>query len=213
MNKLLAISIASASIAIRAIPALAEVDAKIHKLCIEAKDYVGCVKAMNGDLNPSSRLTKSPGETITEGNACPDGMAFAGEGTCKSVKCVPLTFQGEELTLKGKGWKCKRPFLQIAPNRPVWGDVSEPTYLKSECPMIKLKLGYNSTCDHVPIGWESPSAEAERKKREGPKCDFKLRKYDCSYEAYLDANPGMKRWAELNPEMATKERLKLKSID
>jgi hypothetical protein len=46
MKRLLAISIASASasIAIGAIPVLAEVDAKIHKLCIEAKDYAGCVQ-------------------------------------------------------------------------------------------------------------------------------------------------------------------------
>ena len=49
MNKLLAISIASASIAIGAIPAIAEVDAKTHKLCLEAKDYLGCVKAMTGE--------------------------------------------------------------------------------------------------------------------------------------------------------------------
>ena len=44
MNKLLAISIASASIAIGAIPAVAEVDPKIHKLCLDAKDYSGCVQ-------------------------------------------------------------------------------------------------------------------------------------------------------------------------
>ena len=43
MNKLLAISIASASIALGPIPAVAEVDAKTHKLCIEAKDYEGYV--------------------------------------------------------------------------------------------------------------------------------------------------------------------------
>lgn len=44
MNKLLAISIASASIAIGAIPAVAEVDSKIHALCLDAKDYSGCVQ-------------------------------------------------------------------------------------------------------------------------------------------------------------------------
>ena len=49
MKRLLAISIASASIAVGAIPALAEVDPKIHKLCIEAKDYSGCAKTMSGD--------------------------------------------------------------------------------------------------------------------------------------------------------------------
>tara|TARA_Y200000002_G_scaffold382357_1_gene399122 strand:- start:456 stop:1304 length:849 start_codon:yes stop_codon:yes gene_type:complete len=44
MKRILAISIASASIAIGAIPALAEVDAKIHALCLDAKDYSGCVQ-------------------------------------------------------------------------------------------------------------------------------------------------------------------------
>ena len=29
-------------------PAFANVAPKIHKLCVEAKDYLGCVKAMNG---------------------------------------------------------------------------------------------------------------------------------------------------------------------
>ena len=48
MKKLLTSTIASASIAIGAIPALAEVDPKIHKLCIEAKDYSGCIKSMIG---------------------------------------------------------------------------------------------------------------------------------------------------------------------
>jgi hypothetical protein len=52
-----------------------------------------------------------------------------------------------------------------------------------------------------------------REKREGPKCDFKLKAYKCSYNAYLDANPTMKQWAELNPEMAAKERARLQSVD
>ena len=33
-------------------PAFAEVDPKIHKLCVEAKDYAGCVRAMKGDTTP-----------------------------------------------------------------------------------------------------------------------------------------------------------------
>ena len=48
MKRILAISIASASIAIGAIPAVAEVDIKTHKLCIEARDYEGCVKTLKG---------------------------------------------------------------------------------------------------------------------------------------------------------------------
>ena len=69
MNNLLAISIASASIAIGAITARAEVDAKTHKLCIEEKDYAGCVRAMKGDTSSSnSRTITSQGADIAEGN-------------------------------------------------------------------------------------------------------------------------------------------------
>lgn len=46
-----------------------------------------------------------------------------------------------------------------------------------------------------------------------PSCNFKLQKYECSFNAYLDANPAMKQWAEQNPKMAENERIKLQSID
>ena len=36
--------------------AFAEVDSKIHKLCIEAKDYAGYVRAIKGEIVPSEKL-------------------------------------------------------------------------------------------------------------------------------------------------------------
>ena len=44
-------------------------------------------------------------------------------------------------------------------------------------------------------------------------CDAKLKDYQCSYSKYLEANPNVKIWAELNPEMAAKQRVKLRSVD
>ena len=85
--------------------------------------------------------------------------------------------------------------------------------INPECPPGEPHIGYNSTCDKPPAGWESPSEIKARKALERSRCDLKLRKYDCSYEAYLDANPAMKQWAELNPGMAAKERRRLGSID
>ena len=38
------------------LPAFAEVDSKIHKLCIEAKDYAGYVRAIKGEIVPSEKL-------------------------------------------------------------------------------------------------------------------------------------------------------------
>ena len=70
-----------------------------------------------------------------------------------------------------------------------------------------------STCDRIPVDWESPTAKAAWEEKEGPKCNFRLQKYGCSYDAYLETNPAMKKWGELNPDMAVKESIKLQSID
>ena len=219
MKKLLTISIASASIAIGAIPVLAEVDPKIHKLCIEAKDYAGCVRAMKGDaITTTIREIRSQGADIAEGNQCPAGFAYVGGGNCMEVKCVYNTATGlgfdtgHDPRVAGKAdWKCKYSFWYGAGVMQLQGNARAS--INPECPPGEPEIGYNSTCQKAPAGWESPSAKAAREKREGPKCDFKLQKYGCSYDTYLVANPGMRKWAELNPEMAAKERARLGSID
>ena len=63
LNKLLAISIASASIAIGAIPALGEVDSKIHALCLDAKDYSGCVQTQISLSGKTEAVPKDSTET------------------------------------------------------------------------------------------------------------------------------------------------------
>ena len=65
----------------------AQVDPKIHKLCIEAKDYAGCVRAMQGDTTPTTRQINSQGADIAEGNECPSGWSYIGGGNCMEVKC------------------------------------------------------------------------------------------------------------------------------
>ena len=56
--------------------------------------------------------------------------------------------------------------------------------INPECPPGEPEIGYNSTCQKPPAGWERPSVKEAREK-EGPKCDFKLKAYKCSYNAYL----------------------------
>lgn len=198
------------------LPAFAEVNPKIHKLCIEAKDYSGCVRSMKGETMPTSRVINSQGADIAEGNQCPSGFAYVGGGNCKEVKCYwgPPAFRsiGHDSRVAGKaGWGCKRNFFYGPGIMKLEGNTR--TSLNSDCPPGEPQIGYNSTCQKLPSGWESPTAKEAREKREGPKCDFKLKAYECSYDAYLFANPAMKKWAELNPDMATKERLKLQSVD
>lgn len=200
------------------LPAFAEVDPKIHKLCIEAKDYAGCVRAMKSDTMPSTRVINSQGADIAEGNQCPSGWAYVGGGNCQQVKCEydkvnGLGFsEGHDQRVAGKAnWKCKGSFWYGAGVMRLEGN-SRAT-INPECPPGEPQIGYNSTCQKPPSGWESPSAKAAREKREGPKCDFKLVSFGCSFDAYLDANPNLKSWAELNPQMAERARLMLRSID
>ncbi len=40
------------------LPAFAEVDPKIHKLCIEAKDYSGCVRSMKGETSTETTVNQ-----------------------------------------------------------------------------------------------------------------------------------------------------------
>ena len=45
------------------------------------------------------------------------------------------------------------------------------------------------------------------------RCAVVLSEYDCNYDLYLEANPSIKVWAEANPDLAKKERIRLKAID
>jgi hypothetical protein len=71
-----------------ACPALAQVDPKIHKLCIEAKDYVGCVKAMSAtslrSVQKSPEINSQPDANKLDiiartyaSHLCKDGQGFS----------------------------------------------------------------------------------------------------------------------------------------
>lgn len=205
-----------------AAPTVAEVDPKIHKLCIEAKDYAGCVSAMKGETTPGTvRTINSQGADVAEGNQCTAGYAYIGGGNCQYVQCVyPSSPLGHDRLIAGikdnNGkdiWGCKYdPWVYGSGNLRLTGAITR-TSINPECPLGEPRVGYNNTCQTAAEDWLSPKASVEKVKRDGPKCDFKLKAYNCSYNAYLDANPGMKRWAEINPELAAKERVRMQSLD
>lgn len=195
-----------------------QVEPSIHKLCVEAKDYAGCVRSMRGDTVSPSRQIQSQGADLVEGNQCPAGFAYVGGGNCMEVKCVynmatGLGFDtGHDQRVAGKAdWGCKSSFWYGAGVMQLQGNARTSNNLN--CPPGEPKIGFNSTCQTVSADWESPLARAEREKREGPKCDFKIQPYNCSFNSYLQANPAIKTWADLNPEMAQKERVRLRSVD
>ena len=53
----------------------ANVDPEVHKLCIPAADYLGCVKAMTTKSTDIPSMRMIQGETELTGNSCPIGYA------------------------------------------------------------------------------------------------------------------------------------------
>lgn len=146
MKRLLTISIASASIAIGAIPAVAEVDSKTHKLCLEAKDYLGCVKAMKGETSSETviRQVQQQGANLTEGNSCPEQHMYSGGGYCQRVTCIKrgLFGKGHDQYLGGKGISCK------GGAELTWDNTHQPirASFNKDCPGYEPDVGYQSTC-------------------------------------------------------------------
>lgn len=199
-------------------PVRADVEPKIHKLCVEAKDYLGCVRAMKGDSLAPTRVIESQGADVAEGNQCPAGFAYIGGGNCQEVKCVYNTATGlgfdtgHDQRVAGKAdWKCNSSFWYGAGVMQLTGNAR--TSINPECPPGEPKIGYNSSCQTAPSDWQSPAVKATQEASQGPKCDSRIKEYGCSYSLYLEANPSVRAWAEANPQMAQKERLRLMSVD
>jgi hypothetical protein len=196
----------------------------IHKLCIEAKDYAGCVRAMKGESLPASRVINSQGADISEGNQCPKGAAYVGGGNCQQVECeytssTAVRSLGHDQLIAGlkdnKGndiWSCSYKFWMGAGRLRLSGAVLRTT-VNSNCPLVEPQPGFNSSCQTASKDFVPPAGRATSEDTGGLKCDFKLKAYMCSYNSYLDKNPGMKEWAELNPKLAADERVKLQSVD
>lgn len=139
---------ATATVFLLVTPLFAQnVDPKIHKLCIEAKDYAGCVRAMNGDTSAPVRQVNSQGADIAEGNQCPAGFAYIGGGNCQQVFChYPSTDLGHDPIVAGKpGWGCKYNWLRGAGEMRL-GAVGRAS-MNPNCPPGEPPIGYNSTCD------------------------------------------------------------------
>ncbi|WP_269621770.1 hypothetical protein [Prochlorococcus marinus] len=119
-------------------PVLGEVNPSIHKKCLQAKDYLGCVKAMSGEELKRNQVSKN-------GNTCPTGYAYIGQGYCREVICRNW---GSGLTnnplVAGKKWRCQR--MGAGKLNLDLGD-SIKIGNNTKCPTGEPKIGWNSTCD------------------------------------------------------------------
>lgn len=139
-----------------------EVDPAIHKLCIEAKDYLGCVKAMKGESSSSERQSVDIDMIRTTGNTCPSTMAYTGAGYCEKVICIP-NYRGHDSRLGGKGWSCKGGNTLQFTGAPVRATTDE------RCPLTEPELGKNNSCvnglseDEINKGYRIFEQKAQKK--------------------------------------------------
>ena len=127
-----------------------QVDPRIHKLCLEAKDYAGCVRAMNGDTSSTTRQINSQGADIAEGNQCPSGWAYVGGGNCMEVKCIYPKYlgqgeRGHDQRIAGKNWSCGGVGWFTWPGV-LRLEGNARASINPDCPKGEPEIGYNSTC-------------------------------------------------------------------
>lgn len=160
MGNLLKVGVASTAMLL-ALPSSASSPPKvapaIHKLCLEAKDYIGCVRAMTeGTGQANSRSTTSQGADAVEGNQCPAGFAYIGGGNCQEVRCeynsAGFNALGHDRIVGGKKdisgkdvWGCKYSFWHGAGVLRLSGGMTR-TSNNPSCPEGEPAIGFNNTC-------------------------------------------------------------------
>ena len=67
------------------VPVNAQINTTVHNLCVNVKDYSGCVRSNTSGV--PSRIVVDQGISTNEGNSCPHGFAYRGGGNCTEVTC------------------------------------------------------------------------------------------------------------------------------
>ena len=83
----------------------ANVNPEVHKLCLPAADYLGCVKAITTKSTGIPDPRSNQGVKILTDNSCPDGYGYIGSGFYQEIVCVD-EYMEEDSRLPGKVWEC-----------------------------------------------------------------------------------------------------------
>ena len=125
----------------------ANVDPEIHKLCIPAADYFGCVKAMTNKSTDMPTMKMIDGGIELTGNSCPEGFAYAGSGICRNF---PV---GYGCCLEVDGFGLWAAGLVDRPNWIGWEGFGKETVravMDSKCPKVEPYLYTRSSCQSKP---------------------------------------------------------------
>ncbi len=135
-----------------ALPVKAEVDPEVHKMCLQAKDYLGCVKAQYGHSIRNDFSKKELIKPKEKGNKCPTGYAYIGDSKCQVVRCKYAWHglgdaRGNDPLVGGKSdWACTYDLL-FGNGVLRLGASIVPITNDSKCPVGEPALGWNSTCE------------------------------------------------------------------
>ena len=128
-------------------PVIAEqIESSIHDLCIEARDYQGCVNSRTNSNNTTTIRNIDAGIELS-GNSCPSGHAYVGSGQCQKVYCDGLAWWNRDINAKhdsriaGKSWSCKGGQI-MSLDGPLVRAVIDPS-----CPKTTFKIGWENTCE------------------------------------------------------------------
>ena len=125
------------------LPAEADTDPELHKRCMDARDYAGCIE-----------IQQRHGSALL--NACPAGHAYSGAGYCTRVICqspsggvltrMILSSDGHDPDLAGKANRCPRTGLISRTGSLRWGTDTVPASHDPACPNESLEVGWQNTC-------------------------------------------------------------------
>ena len=131
-------------------PVKAEVDPKIHKLCLPAADYIGCVKAQTTKSTAVPNLRIIQGETELTGNSCPTDFAYMGAGICREVKRkLNAPYTPQLIGLMSAGWE-PEPLGLLSPSGGLELGVTAKAVIDPKCPNKEPFIYTTSSCDPKP---------------------------------------------------------------
>ena len=120
----------------------ANVDPKVHKLCLPATDYLGCVKAMTTKSTDFPSMRMIDGGIELSSNSCPIDFVYIGSGRCRNfVVNMKTNITFDTIALWAAGHV----------DRPIWNyyyklDQGTKAIFDKNCPKRQPFLYSQSSC-------------------------------------------------------------------
>ena len=137
----------------------ANVEPEVHKLCIPATDYLGCVKAMTTKSTDIPSLRLIEGAKELSGNKCAEGFVYAGAGDCRQVISY-LTARGTPIGVALIAQDYEEVCGIFGCEALTLSTYSQKAVLDPSCPNKEPFPFTNSSCDERP----KPLSEKRLKK-------------------------------------------------